>query len=98
MMTPSKRKSYDSWIIILQEYQRLLHKGMIRDIPDNHKYLMEKREKIMKWIFNSNELSFREKIGYLLSTAKLEHSFRFSSLFIISRYWHRIRKPYANLR
>jgi len=87
----SKIKSYDSTIVILKESQKLLQNGIIRDVPDNHKYLMYLRKQWMTRIFNSDELSRMGKMRYLLSIAHLQHGFSFSVHFLFSRCWQKIK-------
>ena len=87
----SKRKSFNSKIVILHEFQEQLKKGVIRDIPVNHEYLMMKRNKWMRGVFNSNELSVKEKLRYLLSISDLENGFSYSLKFIISRCWRKVK-------
>lgn len=90
----SKRKSYNSRIVILKEYHKQLKKGVIRNIPVNHKYLMMKRERWLRGIFNSNELSVKEKMKYLLSISDLENGFKFSLNFICSRCWQKVKNHF----
>ena len=87
----SKRKRFNSMIIILKEFQKQLKKGMIRDNPVNHAYMMEQREKWMIEIFSSNELLPLEEIKYLLSIVCLEKGIWFSVKFLYSRIMNKIK-------
>ena len=90
----SKRHFYDSIIAVLKEFETLLQNGIIRDVPENHNYLMNKRRAWMRKIFNSKELTLMEKMRYLISIVNLQHGIWFSITFIFSGCWHRIKKGF----
>ena len=86
----SKRKSFSSKIIILKEFYKLIKKGDIVDIPENHNYITKKKDKWINGIFNSHELTPFEKIRYLMKTISFPNGILYTLKFVYSRLIQKI--------
>lgn len=91
----SKLKSFDSKVIILHEFQKEMKKGIIKNSPEIHYYLMMKRNRWIRGIFSCNELSKMEKMEYLLRIADLQYGISFSFKFLFSLCWQKIRSFFS---
>lgn len=87
----SKIKSFDSKVIILHEFQKQMKNGVIKNTTEINNYLMMKRNRWIRGIFSSNELSKMEKMRYLLKIADLQDGIRFSCKFLFSLFWQKVR-------
>lgn len=60
----SLRKSFDSWIIIIDEFEKSILNGNVKNTKDNRNYIEKKKYEWLSTIYGYKKITFKEKMMY----------------------------------